>query len=74
MLVKSEVTSKLAKTISDEWEDKSRFTNSFAKFKVLGIVYWFFVKGDKIGTKYFAKLYAGVPQADNMGRMGAPLL
>ena len=32
ILVKREVTSKFANTTSDEWEDKPRFTNSFAKF------------------------------------------
>ena len=26
------------------------------------------VKGDKIGTKNFARLYVGVPIADKMGR------
>ena len=63
MLVKRVSTSKLAKiqlastlTTSSANENESWTVNSLT------------VKGDKIGTKNFARLYVGVPIADKMSR------
>ena len=63
MLVKRLSTSKLAKI-----KLTSKLTTSSANGSESWTVNSLTVKGDKIGTKNFARLYVGVPIADKMGR------
>ena len=68
MLVKRLSTSRLAITQSG-----SSFTTSSEKENESWTVKSLTAKGDKKRTKKFARLYVGVPMADNIGRKNGQL-